>query len=665
MLTDTLQQFAPDHIIVLEEQILGTILSYPETFPDVQELPHTAFSVTANRRIFMVVRDVFRDGRSPNLMVVTDRLHSSGFLSEVGGRAYLAYLIDCCPRICRLKEDAELLEESALKREIASTLVTDENFDEMLEKMQRIKSGRKKDRKMERIKLELQLLASESDSIKQIVEIISFCQRYGWSKRDVEQQIRTIKTGSTTQQARRITGPEFLAMESETIRWIYPGIIPARGVCILAGHPGAGKTTLAYDIAASVVLDEEFLGEKPAVKGRVLIVSADELPCFTQDKLIERGMPLDNPNWDMLLNYDVSQPEILESTLEEKEYALMIVDGFASIHRDPLFDENSSQAKSTIYYLEALSNKYNCACVLLHHLSKSKDNHGVSKLRGSSAIAAAASVVCLMESNADGTRKLSFPKIRGAQTEPLTIDLDTATGRYQVLTGGEPESVKSLGECVVEFLRQHPAKRFEQAEISHALGLPANSDAMYQALSRLHRKGEIIKRPSAVGGRRKVYGIPASEIEGITPPPVLEEAVRNEPETIDAQAFQVPDSNPDTLADLVENQRKRYQHLEQQPDGELIPLPIPDKFPDNSEKRGGDQEKEEVSVTADEPWSEDDIEGLRKILLLAEDKETVCLLRKTYQREHLIAACRRISKEHHALLNKWVVELNAESYEKP
>jgi predicted transcriptional regulator len=360
----------------------------------------------------------------------------------------------------------------------------------------------------ERRRLELLALSQERDPDKFIDDRIAFCRRYGWSRQEVEQRLRQLKTSTTTPKAKRLKGKDFLSLETESISWVFPGIIPSRGVFVIGGHAGAGKTTFAYDAVGSLLLCEEFLGENPVKAGKVLIVTGDELPCFTQDKLIDRGIPLDNEDWDIILNWDVTQWDVLEEAIADLRPALVVIDSFSSIHRDPSFDENSSQAKSTIYDLEALTNAYNCGCILIHHLSKSKENQGVAKLRGSSAIAAAASVVCLMEQTSDGSRRLSFPKVRGAQTDPFLAHLDGSTGRYEVVSGGDDPGTKSLGDRILTFLQKSPHKRFEQDEISEALGIPyTQKDSVYQALGRLFKRGLITKRPSRLGGKRKVYAV--------------------------------------------------------------------------------------------------------------------------------------------------------------
>jgi hypothetical protein len=422
----------------------------------------------------------------------------------------------------------------------------------------------------ERRRLELLALSQERDPDKFIDDRIAFCRRYGWSRQEVEQRLRHLKTSTTTPKAKRLKGKDFLSLETESISWVFPGIIPSRGVVVLGGHAGAGKTTLAYDAVGSLLLGEEFLGEKPVKAGKVLVVTGDELPCFTQDKLIDRGIPLGNEDWEIILNWDVSQWDVLEEVLADLRPTLVVIDSFSSIHRDSSFDENSSQAKSTIYDLEALTNAYNCGCILIHHLSKSKENQGVAKLRGSSAIAAAASVVCLMEQTSDGSRRLSFPKVRGAQTDPFLAHLDGSTGRYEVVSGGDDIGTKSLGDRILAFLQKEPYKRFEQDEISAALGIPSShKDSVYQALGRLFKRGLITKRPSQLGGKRKVYGVTnpsqLSQAEGLrsvtdtsqdTHPPLPAKVSVQNAEIVTKQELEVTD----TLTDNLTNSKLTHQN---------------------------------------------------------------------------------------------------------
>ncbi|MFB8788883.1 MAG: CHC2 zinc finger domain-containing protein [Potamolinea sp.] len=359
-----------------------------------------------------------------------------------------------------------------------------------------------------RFRADLLVLASSNDDLERLFKINEMASTYRMPAAEIRKAIAQSKNATRTVRAERLSGKELMQRETEAIGWIFPGIVPSRGVSVWGGHAGCGKTTLAYDAVGSLLLNEEFLGEKPAKTGKVLIVSSDELPCFTQDKLIDRGIPIDNDNWEIILNWDVSQWDFLVEAVRDIRPTLVVIDSFSSIHRDPSFDENSAQAKSTIYDLEALSNSCDFGLILIHHLSKSKENQGVTKLRGSSAISAAASTVCIMEATATGQRRLSFPKMRGAQTDPFLVSLDRSTGRFDVEQGGDDSGTKTLGDRILSFLQKSPHTRYKQSEISESLGIPdSNKDSVYQALGRLFKRGLITKRPSKFGGKRKVYGI--------------------------------------------------------------------------------------------------------------------------------------------------------------
>ncbi len=549
----------------------------------------------------------------------------------------------------------------------------------------------------ERKRLELKALSQERDPDKQIDGIIAFCRRYGWSRRDVEQRIRQLKTSTTTPKAKRLKGKDFLSLETESISWVFPGIIPSRGVFVIGGHAGAGKTTFAYDAVGSLLLREEFLGEKPAKAGKVLIVTGDELPCFTQDKLIDRGIPLDNDDWEIILNWDISQWDVLVEAIADIRPALVVIDSFSSIHRDPSFDENSSQAKSTIYDLEALTNAYNCGCILIHHLSKSKENQGVAKLRGSSAISAAASVVCLMEETSTGIRKISFPKVRGAQTAPFSVQLDGSTGRYEVITGGDDAGTKSLGDRILAFLQKAPHKRFEQEEISQALGIPASSkDSVYQALGRLFKRGLVIKRPSKLGGKRKVYGISnpynhgdnngcdtslndsIADNQEETPPPLSARVSVQISETIDIQELEVTDNLTDNPTDselTLENDLQTVSSSNQDIEGVSTKLTVPDsqgsvspvsitvtpvteetKLPLYQRSDGGF----EVESRAAENWLDrTNLLDIAAHLMECESREALDVLRQCWSVESIELACESLSPEKHVQIKQWLNELAA------
>lgn len=384
--------------------------------------------------------------------------------------------------------------------------------------------------------------------------------RYRISTKELQELVDFSKGRSSGIKAQRHTGAEFLRLETEGIKWLIPGIIPGRGVTILGGAPGAGKTTIAYDMAASILYQEPFLGEDISQPGKVLFVSSDEQPCFAQDKLINRGYTFDE-QWQFVTDWDISQKEELELYISDFLPQFVMIDSFAAIHRDVNFDENSSSAKAAVYWLESMANKYGCAIVLIHHCNKNKEKKGVSKLRGNTAIAGACSAVLLLEGD-NNVKHFSAAKLRGSEPFKWDIKLDADTGRWSVVQGKQDDTEsKSFGERILHlFNSQYPTARLEVSEIENAIG--GEKQTIYKALDRLCKRGLLVKRPSEVNRRFKVYGLPLNMCE-ITSDRTLDTQIEPSPpttpvrnqcltsETFTQNTLQTLDTTLDTKIDSI------------------------------------------------------------------------------------------------------------------
>lgn len=326
---------------------------------------------------------------------------------------------------------------------------------------------------------------------------------------------------------------EFMQLASGGIRWLVPGLIPSVGVTLFGGDPGAGKTTLAYDLAASIIYGEEYLGETPTKTGKVLIISTDEPFHFAQDKLVNRGIA---DGYEIACDWDVTQFKELEQALENTKPLLIIVDSFASIHNATEFDENSSVAGRTARKLEKLSSKFDCAIVLIHHLTTSKDAKGINKVRGSSAIAAAVSAVCLFEGEGT-TKRLYYPKLRGAEPPNLVVEMDAENGRFKVISGNfVDDTSKSIGDRLMAFFSQREGTFFELSEI-HPFFSDCDHESVAKALRRLVKKGTVSRRQSNTNWRQKVWGLSLS--------PRRSNVSGDNSKTFTEKEFPSPDISPD------------------------------------------------------------------------------------------------------------------------
>ena len=377
---------------------------------------------------------------------------------------------------------------------------------------------------VEQARVEIKQWLLENDPVAKALTRASLCRVYGIDRKTFDAIAVSLDESSDKPKAKRLKLSEFLALPTAGSPLLAPGIA-SMGVTIVAGSPGAGKTTFAYDLAGAVLMGDEFLGEVPARRGAVLFVTSDEQHQWGQDKLINRGIAghVSDDEAQIMGDWDVSQWGDLETSIEDMRPALVIVDSFNAVHNDPNFDENSAQASQTIKKLERLSSKYCVPIVLIHHLGKSKDNKGVNKLRGSTAIAASASSILLLEG--EGTAKrLSQPKIRGSEPLNLTLEMDCENGRFRV-TGGNvtDDATKSVLQRLKDLYAAKPGL-YEVSEVSECLpDVPRKQ--LVNGLNRLlgtviHGK-PVIKRPSKLNPRFKVYGVDCTSGEDLSQLPPL------------------------------------------------------------------------------------------------------------------------------------------------
>ncbi|MBO3463571.1 AAA family ATPase [Aetokthonos hydrillicola Thurmond2011] len=537
--------------IGLEREILAEVLLSPNAFSTVAHIPQCAFSTTQHRIVWAGMLACHKEGKIPDLPTLALELRASGKLDAIGGQLFLAQLFDtvvhsgCLEQhaVSLLERHQERLVVANLKRVVESGRIDGDALAEIETQIETLKKVQGKpvpvDRD-ERLKLELQTLSTITDPVKRVRKRAEICTKFSISKGEVE-GLLTSMSGATTQKARRYTAAEFRALEPEGVNWVIPGLLPGGSATVFAGPAGVGKTTLAYDAAACVLFGEEFLGEKPNKTGKVLFVASDEPQCFVEDKFINRGI-YGSDNYSIMLDWDMSQMNELEETLKTEKPLLTVIDSFSSIHKDPNFDENSAACRHSVEMLQAMAIRHNTALLIIHHTTKSKDQSGVGKIRGSSAIGAAGSFVWLLEGEKNSDLRIfTTPKSRSSMGVNLRLALDAHNGRWEVTGGNEEDAThKTIGDRIIEFMMNVPGVKFAAEEISNAIGYGKQS--VYKALDRLVQRGVAVKRPSKADARCKVFGL------AVPPPAPNQEVSNNSAETNTViQSQEILDTNPKTV----------------------------------------------------------------------------------------------------------------------
>lgn len=243
-----------------------------------------------------------------------------------------------------------------------------------------------------KLKLEIKALLQESDPIEKEFKTREIAESYRISQGSIKSLLTAIKTQTETTRTSCLSLSELFNAESTAINWLVPGLLPKGETVLLLAPPKCGKTLMSIDLAYCLATGEDYFlnsNEFKTSPGKVLLISVDESTQSTKAKLFNRGFRDDDRNVKVMLNWSINQTKALEEILEDFRPDLVIVDSLKRINHGSSISENSAEFADNIYTLKELFNRYGASGILVHHSSKDKDQEGVYRSRGSSAIAGA------------------------------------------------------------------------------------------------------------------------------------------------------------------------------------------------------------------------------------------------------------------------------------
>jgi archaellum biogenesis ATPase FlaH len=422
----------------------------------------------------------------------------------------------------------------------------------------------------ERLKLDISAWLRTTDPFKQEIERGRIESTYRIKDKVFERLCKTLRESESrsASKPRLLKLGEGLNLENHALQWLVPGYIPSKVSGLLSGLPGSGKSLLSVDLAHGIAKGGKFMGEQ-CRKGRVLLINSDQPLNITMNYLSERGFDEsetelmvagesgDIPAWNIL------SLELLETWLEEFKPDLVIADSIRTIICYPLgLEEKSEQVGHWMKEVERLVTRYG-SLLWIHHDNKDKDQKGVGRSSGSTAIPGNVSFHWRIEATSneasDLNRKISMPKTRGYEASTVFTKFNLETGEWELkgIAGESGELAaqqQSLAEQILHLLSQCPGVGLEGSEIRSLLG---GLDSVYTVLSRLVARGIISKRKSKVS-KGKVYFLPdvtvepnntsqtMKELKEPSPPSLLSANVSLMSESINVKGLQTPNTTPNT-----------------------------------------------------------------------------------------------------------------------
>jgi hypothetical protein len=196
---------------------------------------------------------------------------------------------------------------------------------------------------------------------------------------------------------RSVAGPVGVVMadvRAGSVRWLWPGRIPAGKLTVLDGDPGLGKTTLALDVAARVSTGRAMPDGAAGARGGVVIATAeDDLSDTVRPRLDAAGADCSRVLALPLAQFAaVSELDVLRAAIERVGAVLVILDPFVAYlgnaaECDSFRDQDVRRALAP---LADLASGSGAAILLIRHLRKSSDSNPLYRGGGSIGIIAAA-----------------------------------------------------------------------------------------------------------------------------------------------------------------------------------------------------------------------------------------------------------------------------------
>ena len=363
--------------IYAERSVIGSLILDNDVYDRISDiLTPNDFFHSANRIIYQHIQKLASNGKVYDLITLEESLANDGLSDQVGGIGYLAEIANNTPTTVNVKAYAEIVKNKSIKRKLSKALLESNemlhgqglNEEEILDKVeQSILSVR------ESIESGDDEFITAKSVIPQIIEYLDEVAHR-------EDGLAGLTTG-------------FVDLDDKL------GGLKGEQLIIVAGRPAMGKTTLAMNIAESVLTSSNksvllFSMEMSAQDIMMRMTSSLGLLPFS---LIRTGK-LDDGDWPKLtlafekvenLNLAiVDRPALTPEQIRHKarkfkrenpNLGLIVID-YLQLMQSPAFQQNRNLEISYISgQLKALAKELNVPVIALSQLNRAVEERQIKK----------------------------------------------------------------------------------------------------------------------------------------------------------------------------------------------------------------------------------------------------------------------------------------------
>lgn len=187
-------------------------------------------------------------------------------------------------------------------------------------------------------------------------------------------------------------------IEPEEIEWIIPGMIARKELTIVEGDPGLGKSYFVQMVAGCICDGKilPFFGDYKATQGKVAYFDTENTSrTVTKPRLLENGvMHLEN-YFQEETGFSVDEEDRWNLVIEQISHLKpeLVVFDTINTYIGSTDTYRSSETQQAMGYFKEIATRFNCAVVVLRHLTKGSKTSALYRGQGSIAFTGAARIV--------------------------------------------------------------------------------------------------------------------------------------------------------------------------------------------------------------------------------------------------------------------------------
>lgn len=310
---------------------------------------------------------------------------------------------------------------------------------------------------------------------------------------------KTLGQRSSPDSLSTFTANELQAMEFSPLEFLVEGLI-TEGLTLLAGKPKMGKSWMALDIAMSVAIGCEALGDRPCKKGVALYCALEDNPRRLRRRMLHNYG--DQINWPLDFHFSTQMNKLdegglnaLEDWITEHQPSLIIIDTLARVRPTSNSKKEYDADYAALSPLQELAGKHGIAIIVIHHLRKMSGDDPLDMVSGTTGLTGAVDNVLVLDRKSDGATLYG----RGREMDDIDIAMELDNGLWRILGDTDTVRISDERRAVLEVLRNADGA-LGPKDMAEALGWPQEN--VRQLLKSMATDGEVKKL------RRGKYALP-------------------------------------------------------------------------------------------------------------------------------------------------------------